>query len=83
MKTTLKTAVLAATLISTAGTVTAAQADEAKGKCHGVNSCKGKTACATAEGACAGTNSCKGKGWLPMNKTSCEEKGGKFEPLTK
>lgn len=83
MKTTLKTAVLAATLISTAGTITAAQADEAKGKCHGVNSCKGKTACATAEGACAGTNSCKGRGWLVMDKASCEDKGGKFEPLKK
>lgn len=83
MNTTLRTAVLAATLISATSTVTTAQADEAKGKCHGVNSCKGQTACATAEGACAGTNSCKGKGWLPMDKASCEEKGGEFESLTK
>ncbi len=81
MKTTLKTAVLAATLISTAGTVTVAQADEIKGKCHGANACKGQSACVTAGGSCAGTNSCKGKGWLAMNKSSCEDKGGKFEPL--
>lgn len=81
MKTTLRTAALAATLISATATMSTAQADEAKGKCHGVNSCKGKTACATAEGACAGHNSCKGKGWLPMDKASCEAQGGKFEDM--
>lgn len=82
MKTKIKMALTAAALLSSTGMMTTAQAaDMDKGKCHGVNSCKGKTACATAEGACAGTNSCKGKGWLVMDKKSCEEKGGKFEAL--
>lgn len=83
MKTTAKMALVAATLISTATVATTAHAGEEKGKCHGINSCKGKTACATAEGACAGTNSCKGKGWLPMDKKACEAEGGKFEAMKK
>ena len=45
--------------------------------CAGVNSCKGKTACATATNSCKGQNSCKGKGWLPMSKSECAAKGGK------
>lgn len=71
----------AAALISGTTVVTTAHADEEKGKCHGVNTCKGQTACATAEGSCAGTNSCKGKGWLAMDEKACAEKGGKFEPF--
>lgn len=84
MKTTVKMALAAATLLSSASVISTAYAsEEENGKCHGVNSCKGKTACATAEGACSGTNSCKGKGWLPMDKKACEEKEGKFEPFQK
>lgn len=83
MKTKIKMALTAAALVSSASVMTTAQAaDMDKGECHGINSCKGQSACATAEGSCAGTNSCKGKGWLPMDKKSCEEKGGKFEPLS-
>lgn len=48
------------------------------GQCHGVNSCKGKSACATAESACQSHNSCKGKGWVMSNQTDCQAKGGKF-----
>lgn len=83
MNTTVKNlAFAAAALISSTAVVGTAQAaDEAKGKCHGINSCKGKTACATAEGACAGTNSCKGKGWLLMTEKECSDKKGKFEAL--
>lgn len=82
MNTTVKSlAFAAAALISTTAAVGTAQAEEAKGKCHGVNACKGKTACATAEGACAGTNSCKGKGWLPMSEKECTDKNGQFEAL--
>lgn len=75
MKTTIQTAVLAATLISSATTtITAAHADEAKDKCHGVNNCKDQTACATSRRSCAGTNSsCKGKSWLPMDKATCKD----------
>ncbi len=47
-------------------------------KCSGINSCKGKTACATASNACAGQNSCKGKGWIKTSKSQCTAKGGKI-----
>lgn len=84
MKTTMKMALVAATMISGTSVATSAHADEATmGKCHGVNACKGKTACSTAEGACQGTNSCAGKGWLLMDEKSCKEKSGRFEPVSK
>lgn len=84
MKTTIKTALAAAALISATSAITTVQAaDETQGKCFGINSCKGKTACATAEGACAGTNSCKGKGWLPMTEKECSDQEGQFEAFEK
>lgn len=46
-------------------------------KCSGINSCKGKGACASATHSCAGHNSCKGKGWIKASKADCEAKGGK------
>ncbi len=52
--------------------------DDSMGQCHGVNSCKGSSACATAESACQGQNSCKGKGWIASTKADCDAKGGKF-----
>lgn len=52
--------------------------DKTMGQCHGVNSCEGKSACATAESACTGHNSCKGKGWITSSKADCDAKGGKF-----
>lgn len=45
-------------------------------KCSGINSCKGKSACATASTSCAGQNSCKGKGWIKVSKADCASKGG-------
>ena len=45
-------------------------------KCSGINSCKGKGACASATHACAGQNSCKGKGWVKASKADCDAKGG-------
>jgi len=56
-----------------------ASAAEKPGKCFGVNSCKGQTACATATNSCAGQNSCKGQGWLKMTKSDCAAKEGRFE----
>lgn len=47
-------------------------------KCSGINSCKGKSACATATTSCAGQNSCKGKGWIKVSKDECDAKGGKI-----
>lgn len=49
-----------------------ASAEEAKVKCHAVNSCKGKSACATASNACQGQNSCKGEGYLLLSKAECD-----------
>ena len=49
------------------------------GKCYDVNSCKGKSACATATSSCAGQNSCAGQGWVKRTKSECEDAGGKFE----
>ena len=57
----------------------ATAAEHKAGKCTGINSCKGSSACATATTSCAGQNSCKGQGWVKATKAECEEKGGKFE----
>jgi len=46
-------------------------------KCGGINSCKGRSACATATSACKGQNSCKGQGWVKASATDCSAKGGK------
>jgi uncharacterized membrane protein len=43
-----------------------------KVKCEGVNSCKGKSECATATNECSGQNSCKGKGFLMLTPEECE-----------
>lgn len=52
--------------------------DEAKVKCAGINSCKGKTACKSASNECKGKNSCKGKGWVgTATPEECTSKGGK------
>ena len=65
-------AAAAAMVFSTAPMLTANAADEAKVKCEGVNSCKGKSACATAKSSCSGQNSCKGQGYLSMTKADCD-----------
>ena len=62
---------------STGNTDTASTMSEAEVKCGGINACKGTTACATANNACKGQNSCKGQGWIHMNQSDCEAKGGK------
>jgi hypothetical protein len=50
-------------------------------KCAGINSCKGKGACAGAANSCAGKNSCKGTGWTATKSASdCTTKGGKVVP---
>ncbi|MEQ8351558.1 MAG: hypothetical protein RH862_08750 [Leptospiraceae bacterium] len=52
------------------------------GECHGINACKGQSACHTKETSCAGQNSCKGKGWLQMSKEECKEKDGDWKELS-
>lgn len=59
--------------------VPAAAADEATVHCSGVNSCKGKSECATGKSSCKGQNSCKGQGWLPLTEKMCKAKGGVVE----
>jgi len=50
-----------------------------EGECHGINSCKGTSACHSEKNSCAGTNSCKGKGWLKTSKKDCVAKKGTFK----
>ncbi len=57
----------------------AKEASSVEGQCHGVNSCKGTSACHTEKNSCAGTNSCKGKGWLKMTEKDCKAKKGTFK----
>src|SRR5215475_7584569 len=49
---------------------------EAKVKCSGINSCKGKGACAGASNSCSGKNACKGKGWTEVSAKECKDKKG-------
>ncbi|TGK07565.1 hypothetical protein EHO59_05540 [Leptospira semungkisensis] len=53
--------------------------EEAKGECHGINSCKGTGDCGGKGHSCAGKNSCKGQGWTSLTKKDCEAKKGKFK----
>ena len=70
-------AITAATLFSIAPVATQAGSDV--GKCMGVNSCKGHSACKTATSSCKGLNSCKGQGFLEMTRGQCDEAGGDFQ----
>ena len=46
---------------------------EAKVKCSGINSCKGKSDCSSAKNSCQGQNSCKGQGFKEMTKEECDK----------
>ena len=66
-------AALIALSSSVPSTAFARKADDAKlVHCYGVNSCKGKSECATATNECSGQNSCKGKGFLMLTQEECE-----------
>jgi len=68
-------AAAAAAIFATGGATSAlANHHEAgeKLKCEGVNSCKGKSACATADNSCSGQNGCHGKGFLKLTKAECD-----------
>jgi hypothetical protein len=71
-------AAAAATMFAMAP-MTVSAGSHSAGKCIGINSCKGTSACATATTSCAGQNSCKGEGWVKATKAECKEKGGTFE----
>jgi hypothetical protein len=52
-------------IISGAALIGAATADTVKGRCFGVNGCKGQGACKSAHNDC-GQNACKDQGWFSM-----------------
>jgi hypothetical protein len=72
LKTTGMALATAAALLFGSVAVTTAHAEDAKIKCQGGNSCKGKGACATATNSCQGQNSCKGKSYVMLTKEECE-----------
>lgn len=79
-KPTLIAAALAGLVATTACTSTpTATGDQAKGECHGINSCKGKGECGGPGWSCAGKNTCKGQGWVTLTKAECTEKSGTFK----
>jgi hypothetical protein len=69
----------AALIVSGATLIGAATADTVKGRCFGVNGCKGQGACKSAKNDCKGLNSCKGQGWLSMTEEECNGQNGQFE----
>nr|AMK59577.1 hypothetical protein Y88_0106 [uncultured bacterium UPO75] len=66
----------AAALLLSGAAPLAAQAEEAKVQCLGVNACKGQSDCATANNGCQGQNACKGKGMKVMTEAECKAAGG-------
>ena len=50
-----------------------------KGRCFGVNGCKGQGNCKSAKNDCKGKNGCKGQGWLAMPEEDCSHGQGQFE----
>jgi uncharacterized membrane protein len=66
----------AALFIAEAAVAPASAADDTKVQCIGVNSCKGKSECASAKNGCAGQNACKGQGWLTLTEKDCRTHSG-------
>ena len=64
-------------LVSGATLIGAAMAETVKGRCFGVNGCKGQRNCKSAKNDCKGKNGCKGHGMLEMSADECSKKGGK------
>lgn len=50
-----------------------------KGRCYGVNACKGKSECKASGHGCKSQNACKGQGYVTVSKDTCEQIGGRFE----
>ncbi len=60
-----KLAMGAAVLVVTGATlIGAAMGETVKGRCFGVNGCKGQGNCKSTKNDCKGKNACKGQGWL-------------------
>ena len=81
-----KLAMTAAVLVVTGATlIGAATAETVKGRCFGVNGCKGQGNCKSAKkgftNECKGHNACKGQGWLEMLQTDCSDQQGQWEAI--
>lgn len=78
-----KLAMTAAVLFVTGATlIGAATADTVKGRCFGVNGCKGQGNCKSTKNDCKGKNACKGQGWLSMLQSECSDKQGQWEAIS-
>jgi hypothetical protein len=55
------------------------ESEAIEGECHGINSCKGTSACHGEKNSCAGLNSCKGQGWVKASAKECKQKKGTFK----
>ena len=66
-------------LVSGSALIGAAMAETVKGRCFGVNGCKGQGACKSAKNDCKGHNACKGQGWLAMTEEDCNGQNGQFQ----
>lgn len=66
-------------LVATAKEKTSTVIPEIIGQCHGINSCKGTSACHSEKNTCAGTNTCKAQGWLKTSDKECTKKKGVFK----
>jgi len=58
-----------------------ARAETVKGRCFGVNGCKGQGNCKSAKNDCKGKNGCKGQGWLDMLQADCSNAGGQWKSI--
>ena len=75
-------AAVAATLFL-ASPIGSLAAEQALGRCVGVNACKGQSSCRSAKNSCKGQNACKGRGFVELTKQQCDQVGGSFEPAEK
>ena len=71
----------AALIVTGAVLIGSASATEIKGRCFGVNSCKGQGECKSAVNDCKGKNACKGQGWLGMLQQDCTNSKGRWETI--
>ncbi|HET7446683.1 MAG TPA: hypothetical protein VFJ49_01965 [Methyloceanibacter sp.] len=71
----------AALIVTGAVLIGSASATEIKGRCFGVNSCKGQGECKSSVNDCKGKNACKGQGWLGMLQQDCTNSKGRWETI--
>ena len=69
----------AALIVTGAVLIGSASATEIKGRCFGVNSCKGQGECKSSVNDCKGKNAGKGQGWLGMLQQDCTNSKGRWE----